>query len=105
MLSNKPLLNLHTHEKNEELEDGPEPPYMLDLQISLVPGVVFDKAPFGKTFGDVLRQPYPLVYRNETVYATFVSQREKMKLSVFYFEQILEMIRTVSRFRDIHATI
>ena len=55
------------------LDDGPLPPNLLDDQISLVAGVVFDKAPFGRNFGDVLVQPYPSVIRNETVYATFVS--------------------------------
>lgn len=67
------LYNLFIPVKNENIDAGPQPPNLLDVQISLVSGVVFDKAPVGKNFGDVLVQPYPYVVINETVYATFVS--------------------------------
>jgi len=64
----------------DDILDGPSPPNLLNLQISLVPGVVFDRAPVGKSFGDCLVQPYPLVNVNETVYATFVSGNPRNNL-------------------------
>nr|CAH0108394.1 unnamed protein product [Daphnia galeata] len=59
--------------KNEPLDDGPSPPFLLDNQISLVSGVVFDRPAFEREFGDCLVQPYPFVRPNETVTATFVA--------------------------------
>lgn len=38
----------------EKLSDGPKPPDLLDKQISLLPGVVFDTPYYGKKFGDVM---------------------------------------------------
>jgi len=55
------------------LEAGPTPPNLLNITIPFLSGVLFDKAPYGKRFGDVLRQPCPLVYSNDSVSASFVS--------------------------------
>lgn len=59
---------------------GPEPPNLLNKQISLRPGVVFDRAPAGKSFGDVTRQPDDFYVVNETVTATFVAGHPRNNL-------------------------
>ncbi|XP_032795004.2 neutral ceramidase [Daphnia magna] len=66
--------------KDEDLESGPAPPFLLDSQISLVPGVVFDRPAFGHEFGDCIVQPYPFVRPNETVTATFVAGHPRNNL-------------------------
>ncbi|XP_057378425.1 uncharacterized protein LOC130700406 [Daphnia carinata] len=66
--------------KNEILSDGPPPPFLLDKQISLVPGVVFDKPAFKRLFGDCVVQPYPFVRPSETVTATFVAGHPRNNL-------------------------
>ncbi|EFX85915.1 hypothetical protein DAPPUDRAFT_309109 [Daphnia pulex] len=66
--------------KNEAVEAGPVPPFLLDNQISLVSGVVFDRPAFEHEFGDCLVQPYPFVRPNETVTATFVAGHPRNNL-------------------------
>ncbi|XP_046453897.1 neutral ceramidase-like [Daphnia pulex] len=66
--------------KSEPVDDGPTPPFLLDEQISLVPGVVFDRPAFERKFGDCLVQPYPFVRPNETVTATFVAGHPRNNL-------------------------
>lgn len=97
---------------NEDLDDGPQPPNLLNDQISLVAGVVFDKAPFGRDFGDVLVEPYPYVTRNETVYATFVSghprnnlmtERTFMTVEQEQSDKSWKVIRTDSHFDTVFA--
>lgn len=55
---------------------GPTPPNLVDSQITLLPGVVFDGTSFGYSFGDVLAEPYPFAYSGETIFAKFVSRDE-----------------------------
>ncbi len=55
------------------MEAGPTPPNFLNVTLPFFSGSVYDKAPYGKRFGDVLRQPCPIAYPNESVSATFVS--------------------------------
>jgi len=62
------------------LEDGPEPPYLVDKQISLLPGVIFDKAPKGTKFGDCVDQPAPTVQPSQTVTATFIAGHPRNNL-------------------------
>jgi len=42
---------------DEAVEPGTPPEDLHDVQISFIPGVIFDNAPVGKSFGDVLVQP------------------------------------------------
>ncbi|KAF0301861.1 Neutral ceramidase [Amphibalanus amphitrite] len=54
--------------------DEAQPPNLLDVQMSFVPGVVFDAAPLGHHFGDVTQQPTAgAFYPGETVVVKFVS--------------------------------
>lgn len=48
--------------QSTSLEAGPTPPFYLDKLIGFVPGVLFDSAPWGQDFGDVLIQPNPVYY-------------------------------------------
>ena len=54
---------------------GPTPPNLYAVQIRLTPPVLYDTAPKGYSFGDVLVQPYPLADAGETIIAKFVSTR------------------------------
>jgi len=56
----------------EEMPGGTPPDDLLDYQISFVPGIVFDQAPGGYTFGDCVEGPSSGSF-GQTVSATFVS--------------------------------
>lgn len=58
---------------NVKPASGPDPPNLLNKQISLRPSVKFDNAPIGKSFGDVTRQPNDFYTVNDTVTATFIA--------------------------------
>ncbi|CAL8087615.1 unnamed protein product [Calicophoron daubneyi] len=51
--------------KAEKLPPGPNPPFFMDKLISLIPGVLFDRAPLGHDFGDVLIQPNRVYHNTE----------------------------------------
>lgn len=57
----------------ETLPENPAPKSLLDQQISLQPGVIFDTTYFGKKYGDVLQDVKPRYAPGDTVVATFVS--------------------------------
>nr|WBW70150.1 venom protein [Lampona murina] len=57
----------------ETLPEGPAPKSLLDKQISLQPGVIYDTAYFGKKYGDVLHDANRRYAPGETVTVTFVS--------------------------------
>jgi len=59
--------------KGTPVPAGPTPPNLHAVQIRLTPPVVYDEAPSGYAFGDVLAQPYPLADAGETIIAKFVS--------------------------------
>uniref|UniRef100_A0A0B7A399 Neutral ceramidase n=2 Tax=Arion vulgaris TaxID=1028688 RepID=A0A0B7A399_9EUPU len=59
---------------------GPDPPNMIGKQISFVPGVIFDTAPFGKHFGSVLVDAQPSYTQGSTVSVTFVSANPRNNL-------------------------
>jgi neutral ceramidase len=51
----------------------PVPPTYLDKQISLEPGVIFDRVDIGKHFGDVTKQPAPSAKSGDVVSVEFRS--------------------------------
>ena len=53
--------------QDENVSNGEPPPDLSDVQLSFVPGVLFDNAPVGHTFGDCLLQPPNIVYQGEVV--------------------------------------
>ncbi|XP_046569585.1 neutral ceramidase-like [Haliotis rubra] len=52
---------------------GPDPPNLLDRQLSFLPPVIFDAAPIGKTYGDVVVDVQPECSQNTTVKVSFIS--------------------------------
>ncbi|XP_067670891.1 neutral ceramidase B-like [Haliotis asinina] len=52
---------------------GPTPQNLLNRQLSFLPPVIFDSAPIGKTYGDVVVDVQPEYSQNSTVRASFVS--------------------------------
>ena len=62
---------------------GPTPPNLHAVQIRLTPPVVYDEAPSGYAFGDVLAQPYPLADAGETIIAKFVSIAQFVVWEIF----------------------
>ena len=49
------------------MPSGTPPPNLHDVQLSFVPGVLFDNPPIGHEFGDCLLQPPEAVFKGETV--------------------------------------
>ncbi|XP_068632351.1 neutral ceramidase [Battus philenor] len=75
-------LNIYLHKyaeltealvKGETPEPGPNPPDFSDQLITLVPPVLWDAAPWGKEFGDCVKQPQKAYSHGDIVAATFVS--------------------------------
>ncbi|CAK7314654.1 Neutral ceramidase [Vulpes lagopus] len=58
------------------LSRGPEPPFFKQLIASLIPNIV-DRAPIGKTFGDVLQPAKPTYRVGEVAEVTFVGANPK----------------------------
>uniref|UniRef100_A0A8C0LQ95 Neutral ceramidase n=1 Tax=Canis lupus dingo TaxID=286419 RepID=A0A8C0LQ95_CANLU len=58
------------------LSRGPEPPFFKQLIASLIPNIV-DRAPIGKTFGDVLQPAKPTYRVGEVAEVTFVGTNPK----------------------------
>ncbi|KAL4710654.1 hypothetical protein ACJJTC_003290 [Scirpophaga incertulas] len=52
---------------------GPEPADLSGRLVTLVPPVMWDAAPWGREFGDCVRQPQPRHLAGDTVAASFVS--------------------------------
>lgn len=59
-------------EKNVSLDPGPNPPVLDSKVITLTPPVLYDNAPIGTKFGDVLKQPKESYAVGEQVYIRFV---------------------------------
>lgn len=59
--------------KNEQVPAGPSPPYLDGKIIQLQTRVVMDTAPFGHSFGDVIKQPDEEYVLGETVSVEFIS--------------------------------
>ncbi|XP_015929598.2 neutral ceramidase [Parasteatoda tepidariorum] len=57
----------------EKLPDGPRPKNLLDKQISLQAGVIYDTAYYGKSFGDVMKDAQSKYYPGDEANVTFVS--------------------------------
>ncbi|KAH8624143.1 Neutral ceramidase 2 [Alternaria alternata] len=59
---------------------GPSPPDNRDKSISLITGVVYDGAGFGRSFGQVTKDVLPTYARGATVSATFVGANPRNNL-------------------------
>ena len=70
----------------EPLATGPTPPDNRDVALSFIGGVVFDRAPFGKDFGDLLEPPPTYAAPGDTISATFVgaNPRNDLRLESSY---------------------
>jgi len=55
------------------INPGPDPPNLLNKQISFRPGVIYDTAPFGFKFGDCILQPEKEYQAGSIVKTKFVS--------------------------------
>ncbi|XP_039337168.1 neutral ceramidase isoform X2 [Mauremys reevesii] len=75
------LCNVYTHyittyeeyqNTVQDLPNGPEPPFMNVINMTLLPGVLADVAPVSKTFGDVLQDVQPQYRVGEVAEVTFV---------------------------------
>ncbi|CAH1793813.1 unnamed protein product, partial [Owenia fusiformis] len=59
--------------KGVRVPPGPTPPNLLSKQLSFLPPVIMDEAPFLKSFGDVLTDVQPKYAKGSTVQAEFVT--------------------------------
>ena len=63
------------------LTAGPSPPVNTNNSLSFITGVVYDNAPIGKSFGDVISNPSNQTYRpGDTVNTTFVGANPRNDL-------------------------
>lgn len=63
----------HMLAKGQAAQPGPVEPNLLKHQISLKPGVIYDGAPFGKKFGDVVKDAKEWYSIGSRVTVTFIS--------------------------------
>ncbi|KAL3877147.1 hypothetical protein ACJMK2_034896 [Sinanodonta woodiana] len=70
--------------RNESVPPGPDPPNLLDKQITLLPPVIFDGAPFGKSFGDPVIHPLPEYKPNSRVTVSFVGANPRNNLKAYW---------------------
>jgi len=65
---------------------GPEPPIYINKSLSFITGVAFDRAPFLKSFGDILSDVNPSYRSGETAMVTFVgaNPRNDLRLESTY---------------------
>uniref|UniRef100_A0A646QJF6 Neutral ceramidase n=1 Tax=Hemiscolopendra marginata TaxID=943146 RepID=A0A646QJF6_9MYRI len=74
---------------------GPKPPNMLEKQLSLVPGVIMDTAPSGKTFGTVISDVKSTYEPGSKVAASFVCGHPRNNM------QLESSFMTVEKFDDV----
>lgn len=89
-------------ESTETPDPGPLPPIHTNKSLSFIRGVVFDRPPFFKSFGDVLSDVNAIYHPGDTVQATFVgaNPRNDLRLEDTYVavEQYIDHVWT--RVRD-----
>ena len=78
-----PFLASHT---TSHPDPGPSPPVHINSSYSFITGVAYDRAPFFKSFGDVLIPAPPRIRRGETLSVTFVgaNPRNDLRLEKTY---------------------
>lgn len=59
--------------KNEDIEPGPNPPYLDGNVLSLNTGVIYDGHPYDLDFGTVKTQPHPNYRNGDRVVAKFIA--------------------------------
>ena len=101
MLSRQYLPYLAAHSIGAP-DPGPSPPIHTNKSLSFIRGVVYDRAPFFKSFGDVLSDVNVVYHVGDTVEATFVgaNPRNDLRLEDTYVavEQYIDHVWT--RVRD-----
>ena len=71
---------------------GPEPPIYVNESLSFITGVAFDRAPFFKSFGDVLSDIEPIYPPGSTASATFVGANPRNDLRLEDTYAAVEML-------------
>lgn len=68
------------------LAPGPSPPIYVNKSLSFIRGVVYDRSPFFKSFGEVLSDVHPTYQPGQTARATFVgaNPRNDLRLEQTY---------------------
>ena len=80
-------------EATSQPEPGPSPPININASLSFIRGVVFDRPPFFKSFGDVLEDAPGAVARGATVSATFVGANPRNDLRLEGTYAAVEVLR------------
>ena len=100
-LTTRYLPYLHSY-NTAQPERGPQPPIHTNKSLSFITGVAYDRAPFFKSFGDVLEDVEPINVRGETVQVTFVgaNPRNDLRLEDTYVAVEQLVGRTWKKVRD-----
>lgn len=92
-------INLTTHylpylrsDSAESPPPGPSPPIYVNESLSFIRGVVFDRPPFFKSFGDVLNDVQPTYHTGSNATATFVGANPRNNLRLESTYASVEMI-------------
>lgn len=85
-LTTRYLPYLSSHSPTFSLPPGPPPPNNIDRSLSFIRGVVFDRTPFFKSFGDVVSDVSTVCHPGQTVSVTFVgaNPRNDLRLEQTY---------------------
>lgn len=73
---------------------GPSPPDNRNRSLSFIPGVVYDRAPLFKKFGDILTDAEPIIHRGAPVSAIFVGANPRNNLRQEHSYAIVEKLIT-----------
>lgn len=80
--------------KVDQVLPGPDPPNLLNKQLTFKPGVIMDSTWFDRHFGDVTRDVRPKYMKGETVLVSFISANPRNNL------QTEKTFLTVEKFDD-----
>ena len=73
-------LNYLADDSSAQPSSGPYPPNNVNVSLSFITGVVYDRAPFFKSFGDVLQDVNKRYLAGQSVTATFVGANPRNNL-------------------------
>lgn len=85
-LTTHSLRYLSSHTPSPPLLPGPSPPINIDRSLSFIRGVIFDRAPFFKSFGDILSDVKATYHPGDKARVTFVgaNPRNDLRLEQTY---------------------
>ena len=82
---------------------GPSPPIYVNDSLSFIRGVVFDRPPFFKSFGDVITDVQPIYSLGDKVLATFVGANPRNNLQLEGTYALIEQLDAQGRWAPVRS--